>query len=246
MFDYNWNKFKCAPLLQPTFLFSLIMLIVLLPIGFTIDHQTLITECNQPPKLYIGIDLQEKPSKIMRDFFDNAKTKILIVYFRVNITQEIISASYLELLKNAHDRGVYIEVMTNDKLVGQKIDKYCKLIFPNSSQGIELKLSFAIADGVRTIFPSYIFEDFSHNQTDFVVDFKNCPSVAQDMEAFFETIAGINQFSVFPRRLCPGVKFPYRHTFPGGNVSFAVSPPELGASGRPLITQYISNFFTEK
>lgn len=238
----NVNPFLVSPIFNPVFIGCLILFIVITPIGFSYDHQKLITKCEMDPVLYLSENLRGSPAKILRNFFDSANRSIKIVYFN-NSKNGILKPSYINLLNDTVNRGVKITILTDNPNLESQIP-FCQIIYPHFSSGsMVLKLCFAISDDSRTIFSSYILRDFVFPQTDFLIDFKQCPSVATDMDSFFQTIASLNNFKVFPHRLSPKVRFPVTHKFPSGNVTFGVSPPELSTPGRPLVTDIVSRFF---
>lgn len=231
--------------IDPCFLLSTLMLVILLPIGFTIDHQKVIRECEESPILYLANDIileDEVPVQFI-DFLNSAQKKIEIVTSVFYPMPHFDIEKYMKLLKYTQDRGVEISIVTNNPMIASNFS-FCDVTFNNFS----LFVHFAQADGKRTIFASKLFGKLSSEITDFYIDFPNCASVAADTSALFNILqyyARQNAFpSLFLHKHVPGSSFDSLHSLPhNGLCSFGIAPYKLTPPGRNSITDVVNTLF---
>ena len=229
--------------IDPFLIFSAIGLIVLIPLGFTLDHKSYEGQCKEPPILYFQKDLEQNPN-LFKDFCNKANTKISIVartLWPIAPDPEI----WIAPLKAAVDRGVSVEILSSQQTI-KKYFNFTTFILTNESLPNSYT-SFAVADNDKVLFSSQLFGDFKSEEGDYYIDFKNCKSIARDAQEiidFYKQITEQKKLTLFPHYYCSGISYPNVHTTNGNDAySFSIAPTDFVSPGRESIITCIQNFF---
>lgn len=222
------------------FILSVVVLAVILPVGFTVDHQKFVGECNSPPQLYLS---ERDVSDAFINFIKSAKSSIKLIT-RLTFPLDLNKYS-VDSLKDAQKRGVNIEMLINDN--GQIDNKTFPHVefFPKDTS-TTIYISFAIADEKRLFYASRLL-DKSNSSTEYALYFDDCASMAQDalgIYNFFKMLIKNNHLNLFPHSYIPGYSYPARHMDnKGGNYTLAIGPPRFVCPNRYLTYDLVNDFF---
>ncbi|KAH0786710.1 hypothetical protein GPJ56_009342 [Histomonas meleagridis] len=230
-------------IVDPFFIFCVVAFVVVIPIGFLCDYTHLETQCSEPPLLFLHDELKGTIPKPFSEFINSATSRIQLVISQFNPHSSF--SPYYDLLKNASDRGVKIEIVTNFREIYQQFN-FADVTLFNSSES-QLFVFFAQADGKSSIYASRLFGAFSVPQGDFLIHFPNCKSFANDASSLFTLIkdTALHGFpKLFPKTSMPGSTFPSKHSLPtGGFCFFGISPHNIQPPGRLSLETLASLFF---
>ena len=229
--------------IDPFLIFSVISLLVLVPLGFTLDHQSYEGKCSEPPVLYFQEEFNEN-SQIFAEFCRNAKRTISIVA-RTLLPLSPDPEIWINPLKDAVSRGVFVEILSSQESLRQYFN-FTTFILTNRSLPNSYT-SFAVADDDKVVFSSQLLGDFKSEEADYYLDFKNCRSIARDAKEiinFYKQITETNKLSLFPHYYCAGISYPNIHkTCDDDAYFFSIAPAEFVSPGRQSIIATIQNFF---
>jgi hypothetical protein len=239
---------KFARRADPCFVISVIGFIVIVPIGFTIDHVSLQKRCSQTPVLYLNpnwtADFVPLP---FVTFVQSAKKEIHLVLGSSNETHGGLFGGYYWLLRRASDQGVAVHIVTNNADIAANFS-FCasmKLVRQPGAMYVFL----AQADGVRGLYSSDLLAHYVCPETEYLIDFPDCRSVASDIASLFrllQTYADSGYPTLFSHRFLPGSSFPAVHALPGGGrCQFAIAPESLTAPGRARVIDLIDSYFKD-
>lgn len=232
---------------DPCLIISVLALLVLIPVGFTVDKHKLELKCAKSPVLHLHDDMLGNIPEPYRQFIDSARKEINIAFSHWYPTYGDLN-DYVTLLKHAHERGVIVRVVTNIKTLTDSLS-FADLTVVNTSTDQSMFVFFGQADLKRTIYASNLFtapsDVFSGGE--FVIDFEDCSSIANDVKSIFEMLQyyGRNGYpEMFYKKWVPGSTFPQLHHLPdGGDVVIGISPPYLTPPGREQLANMISECF---
>lgn len=228
--------------------FSVLFLVILIPIGFTIDKLKLECECEEVPTLYLFDELKGSIPQPFRDFVESAQTEIDVVLSDWH-PRPVNLREYVELFTAAVKRGVTIKIITNSENFSH-IFNFCEIHFVKPDTAVMFAF-MGQADRKRTMFASNLFITEKANISDtgsFYLDFRNCRSIASDVKSLISMLEYYSSSGfpeIFFKKWVPGSSFPKVHSLPdGGDVVIAVSPPRLTAPGRLGVDSMVVEFFT--
>jgi len=238
------NQISNLMKVDPFLIFSILGLMIIIPIGFSIDYKPYESCCKSPPTLYLYDDISNGSSLQFSNFVSKAKKSLFIVsrtLFPIDPDYE----RWILPLKNAVDRGVKVKILTNQIALQEKIPFVDLVVVPNTIQ--HFFVSFAIADEMRFIYTSQLFGNFSSVLADYFLEFNDCKSIVADAIAifnFFVDFASNPNISVYPHNYCPGFHYPMLHTTPqGSQIVFGISPNRFVSPGRQSIVSLVRSFF---
>ena len=229
--------------------FSVVILMVLIPLGSTIDKTKLECECAEVPNLYLYDELKGGIPEQFREFVESAQSEIDIVLsdwhpLAVNITE------FVSLFEEAVKRGVTIKIITNSQTFRDAFN-FCEVHFVKNDVNVMFVL-LGQADRRRTFFASNLFLGEGSNTSDtgsFYLDFQNCKSVANDAKSLISMLEYYSEYGfpeVFSNKWLPGSSFPKVHKLPnGGQVVIGISPSRLTPPGRITVDAMVVEFFTK-
>ena len=229
--------------IDPFLIFSTISLLVLIPLGFALDHQSYEGNCSEPPILYFQKEFNEN-NKIFAEFCKNAKKSISIVA-RTLLPLSPDPDVWINPLRDAVSRGVSVEILSSQESLRQYFD-FTTFILTNNSLPNSYT-SFAVADDDKVVFASQLLGEFKSEEGDYYLDFRNCKSIARDAKEiinFYKQITTTNKLSLFPHYYCAGISYPTVHrTCDNDAYFFSIAPTAFVSPGRQSIISTIQNFF---
>jgi hypothetical protein len=234
--------------IDPCLIFSILSLAILIPIGFTLDHVKLQTQCAQSPLLYLGD--QNNADRIptpFADFISKATTDVEIILASNHPHGDDNHTNYYVLLKTAADRGVRVNLVTDDLDLFENFT-FCSKRYLLKSSTVQMFAYIAQADHKRTIFSSDLLSQYVCPDSRFLLDFPDCTSVANDVSSIFQLLAGVADSgdfpSVFSHASIPGSSFPREHSLPNGGICrLGISPQSLVPPGRSNVSDLMSDVF---
>jgi hypothetical protein len=233
---------------DPCFVISVIGLIIVVPIGFTIDHVRLHRHCSASPVLYLNPNRTDDLVPLPFVWFvQSARREIQLVLSSSNDTRGDLIAGYYRLLLGATGRGVSVHVVTNDAAIASNFT-FCATMTLARAPGA-MFVFLAQADGARGFYASGPVTGYVCAELQYVVDFADCASVAADIASLFSllrTYAVSGYPELFSHALLPGSSFPAVHALPGGGrCEFAVAPQPLTPPGRAYVVDVVDRYFRE-
>lgn len=224
---------------------SIIALIILIPVGFTVDHTHLEKCCKSGPSLYTQSNISDSIPAPFIEFL-NKSEKIIEIAVSLFSPQGYFD-NWTQQLLLAHKRGVEIHVVTDDPAIERSLSSFCEVTFIDSSKSkARMLVYFAQSDYKHTIYASRLFNDWSLNNSGFFIDFPDCQSVAYDASSLFSLLKYYAEKGFpehFLKRFLPGSSFPKVHHWNKGSCSFGIWPQELIPPGRKSVTTLIKDFF---
>lgn len=228
--------------IDPFLIFAVIGLIVIFPIGLTIDKDTYEGSCEEDPILYLHDDLYPKNTKFA-NFVDSANKTIKMVasclfpFYPNNET-------WIDPLRRAVKRGVKVQILTNSDVVSKYLP-FAEIIKVSDALS-SFFISLAIADDSKVVYSSQFFGKYETVQSDFFVEFQNCKSIAKDATSifnFFKMISLNPKASQYTRSYCAGFGFPAFHKTDYGMYAFAMAPGRFVAPGRMSVIDLVYTYF---
>ena len=159
--------------LDPFLIISILFLIILTPIGFTIDRTHLEKQCNCGPLLFTQSNATTPIPAPFIEFLNESKEFIELVISKFSPSQNF--SDWVQELKYANDRGVHIDVVTDDEKIANALSVFCDVTFVNFSiTNARMFVFFAQSDHKRTIYASRLFNDWTENiDSFFLIDFND-------------------------------------------------------------------------
>jgi hypothetical protein len=244
---------RIPPLLRqvdPCFILSVVILAIIIPVGFSIDHLKLETSCTTGPVLYLGDYLITPRVPLpFRWFLGNSTTVVRLIISSYNASSESEAiARYYSVLKVASDRGVSIDLITNTPSIYDNFT-FCKTRTLLTASG-GMFVFLAESDGRRVIYSSGLLAEANCPEGQFFVDFANCKSLANDVRALFDMLVNYGKSgdypSIFLKKFIPNGSFPQRHSLPGGgSCVLGISPEELAPPGRFPVVNWVDDHFVD-
>ncbi|OHT00394.1 hypothetical protein TRFO_32993 [Tritrichomonas foetus] len=233
--------------IDPCLFISILMLIILIPVGFTVDKNHLEKSCNKGPDLFLPSDITKSVPEPFVDFVQKAENTIELVVSQFNPHHNF--QTWVDILKIASKRNVKVSVITDDKTIYDALN-FTDITFKNSSsieENVNMFVFFAQSDFKRTIYASRLFNDWRNiSSPNFILSFSDCKSLAKDASSLFHLLKyycanGFNNH--FLNKFLPGFSFPNTHKWPQGSCSFGISPPLLKPPGRKSVYALLKDFF---
>lgn len=223
---------------------SVLGLLIITPIGFTVDHTHIEKRCNLGPRLYTQSNITNSIPAPFIEFLNKSEKIIEIVVSLFSPPENI--SEWVQQLKYTHNRGVEIHVVTDDSAIESSLSPFCHVTYVDSSKP-RMLVYFAQSDYKRTIYASRLFNNWKQNvHSGFLIDFPDCQSVAHDASSLFSLLKyyAENGFpSHFLKKFLPGSSFPNVHHWSTGSCSFGIWPPKLIPPGRRSVSSLIKQFF---
>lgn len=234
--------------IDPLLVISIIALLILLPIGFTVDYKHLEKRCNSGPTLYTQSNITTSIPVPFIEFLNRSERLIEIVVSLFSPQEYIYIDEWSQQLQITHERGVEIHVVTNDPTIAEKLSSFCQISFVDTSKlKAHMFVFFAQSDYKHTIYASRFFNNWlSNTQTGFFIDFPDCQSVAHDASSLFSLLKYFAEEGFpehFLKKFLPGSSFPNVHHWSTGSCSFGIWPKKLIPPGRKSVTSLIKEFF---
>jgi hypothetical protein len=236
--------------LDPCLVLSLVTLIVIIPVGFVIDHLTLETRCSQSPLLYLGSNLSHDSIPLpFRWFVGNATTELRLVLSSYNATADpdSIDAYYL-LLKEASNRHVSVHVITSNRDIYDRLT-FCTTRTFLADESSPVYVSLGVADHRHVIYSSGLLATRICASAEFFIDFPDCASLANDVSSLYgllEYYASKGYPDLFLRKFIPDTSFPREHRLPGdGACVIGIAPSDLAPPGRFPVVEWMQRNFTD-
>jgi HKD family nuclease len=232
---------------DPCLVFSIVSLIIIIPVGFTIDHIKLQSECSGSPIVYLGYNFSADRIPIQfEQFIQNATSEVELILASNHPHGDDNHTNYYVLLKSASDRNVAIKLVTDDLDMYENFT-FCKERYHIRDPNLHMFAYIAQSDHINTIYSSDLLSQYICPNARFLLHFNNCQSVASDISSLFRLLADFSAEGfpkIFDYKSIPGSSFPQQHSLPGGGLcKFGMSPNKLVPPGRSDVVTLLSDFF---
>lgn len=232
--------------IDPFLVICIISLVIITPIGFTVDRTHLEKRCNCGPRLYTQSNVTNAIPTPFISFLNESREIIELVVSRFYPSGNI--DEWALQLKYTHDRGVKIHIVTDDFNIVNSLSSFCEVTYVSKSNvKTRMLVFFAQSDFKRTIYASRLFNDWSSIQySGFLIDFPDCQSIAHDSSSLFALLKYYAEKgfpNLFQKKFLPGSSFPRVHHWETGSCSYGIWPTQLIPPGRKSVTSLLNRFF---